>query len=279
MSKPQWAGEAELQGALQELCGVYPVPSSKIRQAVTVANKYCAEFKMVVYEIERFVKKAAAEDKIAGVFVMDSLCRQHSKERETFAKRFAVRLKDTTSFLLKVSAKDRSTFLRLLDEWQRKEVFPASSLQAVATLFGAQPFAEPGSSSRPADSAERAGDSAEPLGELAGRKRALEGGAARPALRLCPFRDGCPLAERCKFAHYEANALVQYLARLPVARDEAAPAEPQGGVAVALALALGDEKAQGLPMDALRRKETPSKALAGAVRCFQTPLALLPLAP
>lgn len=112
MSK-SWSGEAELQTALRELCGSYPVAASKIRQAVTVANKYSQEFKMVVYEIERFIKKAAMEDKIAGVFVIDSLCRQHSKERETFAKRFALRLKETFGFLAKIPSRDKAKLLFL----------------------------------------------------------------------------------------------------------------------------------------------------------------------
>ncbi|RYG59338.1 hypothetical protein EON64_20330, partial [archaeon] len=175
MSNPQWAGEAELQGALQELCGIHPVPSNKIRQAVTVANKYSGEFKMVVYEIERFVKKAAVEDKVAGVFVMDSLCRQHSKERETFAKRFAIRLKDTASFLLKLSAKDRGTFLRLLEEWHKREVFPSSSLQGVAALFGVT-LSETLQDTASAQG-EAAAETAEQC-EQAGRKRALEGSSS-----------------------------------------------------------------------------------------------------
>jgi hypothetical protein len=136
MAAKTWSGEKDLQAALQELCGQHPVPASKIRQAVTVANKYSHEFKMVVYEIERYIKKAANEDKVAGVAVLDSLCRQHSKERETFAKRFALRLKDTMIYLSKIPSRDKSTLYRYIEEWRKKETFPLSLLQTVAPIVG-----------------------------------------------------------------------------------------------------------------------------------------------
>lgn len=110
-AKP-WAGEQELQSVLQELCGHRSnVPSSKIRQVVSIANKYVSDFKMVVYEIEKFIKKAANEDKMSGLFVLDSLCRQHSKDRETFAKRFGIRLKESISYFNKVTSKEKVDML------------------------------------------------------------------------------------------------------------------------------------------------------------------------
>ena len=108
MSGKPWSGEQELQTVLQELCGHKSnVPSSKIRQVVSIANKYVTDFKMVVYEIEKFIKKSANEDKMSGLFVLDSLCRQHSKDRETFAKRFGIRLKETISYFYKVSNEEK----------------------------------------------------------------------------------------------------------------------------------------------------------------------------
>jgi hypothetical protein len=106
MSKP-WAGEEELQTALQGLCGQYPVPNSKVKNVTVVANKYVSDFKMVVYEIEKFLKKANNEDKVGGIFVIDMLCRQSGKEKDIFAKRFAVRLKETIGYLTKIPNPDK----------------------------------------------------------------------------------------------------------------------------------------------------------------------------
>jgi hypothetical protein len=77
---------------------------------------------MVTYEVEKLIKKGRTEDRIAGVYVLDSLCRQHTKEKELFAKRFAVRLKETLSFMKGTSHKDKTTLSRMLNEWHKKQV-------------------------------------------------------------------------------------------------------------------------------------------------------------
>ncbi len=107
MSK-SWAGEAEMLRALHELLEYTSnVPTSKIRSIVSIANKNIADFKMVAYEIEKFIKKSDDNHKIAGLFVIDSLCKQHSKEREIFSKRFAIRLKEIFAHFAKLSQKDK----------------------------------------------------------------------------------------------------------------------------------------------------------------------------
>jgi hypothetical protein len=106
MSK-SWAGEQEFPAALQNLGGQYPIPNSKVKNVVVIANKYSSDFKMVVYEIEKYIKKASNEDKVGGIFVIDMLCRQSGKERDVFAKRFAVRLKETIGYLSKAPNQDK----------------------------------------------------------------------------------------------------------------------------------------------------------------------------
>lgn len=211
MSSKPWSGETELQAALQELCGQHPVPASKIRQAVTVANKYCAEFKMVVYEIEKFVKRVPVDDKIAGIFVMDSLCRQHSKERETFAKRFAVRLKDTLGQLAKIGPKDRATLQRFVEEWRKRDIFPSSALQS----FGHSSASAEASASTTASA--HSSLMSEGSADAAALLAATEGSELRPAAKICPFKDGCPFGDKCRFSHFDTNTLDQYAARATIA--------------------------------------------------------------
>jgi len=107
MASKAWVGEQELQKALQDLCGQTPVSSIKVKHVVATANKYFSDFKMVVYEIEKFIKKSNTEDKLGGIYVIDALCRQHSKEKDTFVKRFSIRLKETFDHLRKLSSKDK----------------------------------------------------------------------------------------------------------------------------------------------------------------------------
>jgi hypothetical protein len=108
MSNKHWTGEEEMHKALQELLEYQSnVPTSKIRNVVSIANRHVADFKMIVYEIEKFIRKSDDNHKIAGLFVIDSLCKQHSKEKELFGKRFALRLKDTFSHFSKLGDKDK----------------------------------------------------------------------------------------------------------------------------------------------------------------------------
>jgi hypothetical protein len=110
MSK-SWLGEGELQNALAELSGQHPVPSSKIKHIVSIAFKYQNEFKMVVYEIEKYIKKASGNDKIGGLFVIDFICQQSrnnfGKEKDLFSNRFSIRLKETINYLEKCGPKDK----------------------------------------------------------------------------------------------------------------------------------------------------------------------------
>lgn len=105
----KWAGEGELQAALKQLEGQRPVQATFVKAVVTTAMKYQNEFKMVVYEVERFIKKCDTDDKIAGIFVIDAICRQSKQSggKDAFVSRFSQRLKDTISFLSRVSSKDK----------------------------------------------------------------------------------------------------------------------------------------------------------------------------
>lgn len=136
-SGKQWVGEEELQNLLKELRGhSQGVPTSKIKQIVSFCNKHIQDFKMIVYEIEKYIRKAEHVDKLGGLFVLDSLSRQHSKERDTFMKRFAIRLKETMSFMNKVPAQDKHTMARLVDAWRKNNVFPSDVLISIQTELG-----------------------------------------------------------------------------------------------------------------------------------------------
>ena len=80
----KWPGEAELSSALEDLTGINsrgshewdeksnePINGSiRIENVVDIAFKYQNEFKMVVYEIEKFIKKSINENKLPGLFII-----------------------------------------------------------------------------------------------------------------------------------------------------------------------------------------------------------------
>ena len=113
MSKgSNWSGEAEFQGYLNELNGItQPPPASKIKSIVSFAMKNSTEFKMIVYDIEKWMKKAENNDRISGVYIIDSLCRAYrsqckDKSKDVFSNRFVTRLNEIFMLLSGLSKND-----------------------------------------------------------------------------------------------------------------------------------------------------------------------------
>ena len=106
MSK-SWSGEEELNVALNDLVGLRPAPASKIKVAVGLCMKHSADFKMIVYAVEKWMKRAAIGDRISGVYVIDSLCRGyrsiHGKDKDVFSNRFLTRINEIFQLLNGIS--------------------------------------------------------------------------------------------------------------------------------------------------------------------------------
>lgn len=126
MSK-SWQGENDLKNCLNDLVGDCSI--SKIKHLCGVCFKHQAEYKMVVFEIEKFIKKSPQSDRLAGLFALDALCKasrsQFGKEKDFFSNRFALRLKDTLAQIDYniLPDKEKSIVSRMFDEWRRKEMF------------------------------------------------------------------------------------------------------------------------------------------------------------
>lgn len=114
-----WSGEQEFTNALNDLNNAHPVPTSKVKVAVNVAMKYSNDFKMIVYDLEKWMKKSIISDRIAGIFVMDSICRgsraQHrDKSKDLFSLRFLTRLTEILGLMNGASDHDIVSILLLL---------------------------------------------------------------------------------------------------------------------------------------------------------------------
>lgn len=132
MPEKAWVGEHELVAALRALCSSQrPVASSKVKDAAKVAQEHVREYKLVVYSIEKFFKKARPEHRLPLVFVIDSLCkegRHPGGSHETFAGRFGLRMKtDTLPKMYEVPRSDRPTVDRVVASWRARGLFSLSS--------------------------------------------------------------------------------------------------------------------------------------------------------
>jgi hypothetical protein len=127
-----WPGEKEIQEALSGLVrGSGGVSASRVKDAAKVALANSREFKRVVYEIERFIRKSRPRDRVAGVYVIDAVVkesRSKSGEKDHFESRFTQRMKsDTLPALRAVPESDMHSIKRVLDGWVEKGLFGLSA--------------------------------------------------------------------------------------------------------------------------------------------------------
>mmetsp|Transcript_2632 Transcript_2632/g.3947 ORF Transcript_2632/g.3947 Transcript_2632/m.3947 type:complete len:342 (-) Transcript_2632:61-1086(-) len=123
----KWRGETELQNALEELTLQRPPGASKVKYAASVALRCAAEYKMAVFAIEKFIRKTPPAFRIAGLYVIDSICRdskgKYKKEKQLFISRFALKMKDTLRYLRRVPEEDNESMDRVLHEWRKRGLF------------------------------------------------------------------------------------------------------------------------------------------------------------
>eukprot|EP00730_Choanoeca_flexa_P016183 TRINITY_DN7596_c0_g1_i1.p1 TRINITY_DN7596_c0_g1~~TRINITY_DN7596_c0_g1_i1.p1 ORF type:complete len:749 (+),score=108.18 TRINITY_DN7596_c0_g1_i1:2-2248(+) len=105
-----------------------PVSQKKINRITELALKYIKYYKFVVYSVEKFVHKVAANYKVPGIYVIDSIInnsRYKLKNKDPFGPRFAQRLAGTFEPLRKASQADQQNALRVVDIWRTKGVYTA----------------------------------------------------------------------------------------------------------------------------------------------------------
>ena len=104
-----WVGEAELVSILETLKGQGdPLPQELIKRVTTVAVKFQGEYKMVVFEVEKFIKRAVPSDKLSGMTVIEAICRTaQGKEKDLFCARFGLRMKQICACLHDIPSSDK----------------------------------------------------------------------------------------------------------------------------------------------------------------------------
>lgn len=114
----------------QELSSLYntkpPISKAKITTITRLGIKAIKFYKHVVQSVEKFIMKCKPEYKVPALYVIDSLVRQSKHqfhEKDVFGPRFAQNLKTTFYNLYQVSPDDKGKIIRVLNLWQKNEVF------------------------------------------------------------------------------------------------------------------------------------------------------------
>lgn len=107
--------------------------------AITKAAMRAIKFyKHVVQSVEKFILKCKPEYKVPGLYVIDSIVRQsrhqYGPEKDVFAPRFARNMKETFANLFRCAPEDKSRIIRVLNLWQKNNVFAPDVIQPIFDL-------------------------------------------------------------------------------------------------------------------------------------------------
>lgn len=95
-------------------------------------------YKHVVQSVEKFILKCKQEYKIPGLYVIDSIVRQSrhqfGAEKDVFAPRFARNMQNTFANLYQCNPEDKSKIIRVLNLWQKNNVFGPEVIQPLFDL-------------------------------------------------------------------------------------------------------------------------------------------------
>ena len=119
-----------------------PISKAKMTSITKSAIRAIKFYKHVVQSVEKFIQKCKQEYKIPGLYVIDSIVRQSrhqfGPEKDLFAPRFAKNSLITFYHLYKCAEEEKSKVIRVLNLWQKNNVFPSESIQPLFDLANPQ---------------------------------------------------------------------------------------------------------------------------------------------
>ncbi|XP_017073101.1 SR-related and CTD-associated factor 4 isoform X2 [Drosophila eugracilis] len=125
-----------------ELSGLYdsrpPISKAKMAAITKSAMRAIKLYKHVVQSVEKFILKCKPEYKVPGLYVIDSIVRQsrhqYGMDKDLFAPRFQRNLTETFANLFRCAPEDKSRIIRVLNLWQKNNVFKSEVIQPIFDL-------------------------------------------------------------------------------------------------------------------------------------------------
>ena len=115
-----------------------PISKAKMTSITKSAIRAIKFYKHVVQSVEKFIQKCKQEYKIPGIYVIDSIVRQSrhqfGPDKDVFAPRFAKNSLITFYHLYKCPEDEKSKVIRVLNLWQKNNVFPSDAIQPLFDL-------------------------------------------------------------------------------------------------------------------------------------------------
>ncbi|XP_033260319.1 SR-related and CTD-associated factor 8 isoform X4 [Orcinus orca] len=120
-----------------------PISKAKMTQITKAAIKAIKFYKHVVQSVEKFIQKCKPEYKVPGLYVIDSIVRQSrhqfGQEKDVFAPRFSNNIISTFQNLYRCPGDDKSKIVRVLNLWQKNNVFKSEIIQPLLDMAAGIP--------------------------------------------------------------------------------------------------------------------------------------------
>ncbi|NP_001089259.1 SR-related CTD associated factor 8 L homeolog [Xenopus laevis] len=120
-----------------------PISKAKMTQITKAAIKAIKFYKHVVQSVEKFVQKCKPEYKVSGLYVIDSIVRQSrhqfGQDKDLFAPRFSNNIINTFQNLYRCPADEKSKIVRVLNLWQKNNVFKSEIIQPLLDMAAGIP--------------------------------------------------------------------------------------------------------------------------------------------
>ncbi|KAE8601860.1 hypothetical protein XENTR_v10013817 [Xenopus tropicalis] len=120
-----------------------PISKAKMTQITKAAIKAIKFYKHVVQSVEKFIQKCKPEYKVPGLYVIDSIVRQSrhqfGQDKDLFAPRFSNNIINTFQNLYRCPADDKSKIVRVLNLWQKNNVFKSEIIQPLLDMAAGIP--------------------------------------------------------------------------------------------------------------------------------------------
>ena len=130
----------------QEMASLYgvkpPISKAKMTSITKGAIRAIKYYKHVVQSVEKFIQKCKPEYKIPGLYVIDSIVKQSrhqfGPDKDVFAPRFAKNAQITFYHLYKCSEEEKSKVIRVVNLWQKNNVFHSDAIQPLFDMANPQ---------------------------------------------------------------------------------------------------------------------------------------------
>nr|XP_055053348.1 SR-related and CTD-associated factor 4b [Misgurnus anguillicaudatus] len=121
-----------------------PISRAKMMSVTKAGIKAIKLYKHVVQIVEKFIKRCKPELKVAGLYVADSIIRQSrhqfGADKDLFGPRFLKNFSATFQNLYECPVDDKAKILRVLNLWQKNDVFGMDIIQPLVDMASAPVF-------------------------------------------------------------------------------------------------------------------------------------------